>query len=218
MIRMGAACAEANSIGLPSGIQRGDLMLIFAFRDGSATNPTVPAGWTTLTNTLDGTSCSAAIGWRRYQPGDTSGTWANATALALVVYRGAQSDGEPVGTPQTSVGTTSPSTYAAVATGRGGSSWIAAFQGHRSVDTTALTTPPTGLTNVASALGATCDVVVHDSNGPISDRFVSATVAPGGTASGWITAMVEIFSRAVVLNNYHSPRVGAGMGTGERVC
>lgn len=216
MIRVGAACAEAATISLPADIKPGDVMVIFAFRDGSTTNPTVPAGWTTLTNTLDGTTCSASIGWRRYVAADTSGTWTNATALALVVYRFGEAGVTPVGTPQTSVGTTSPSTYAAVATGRGGSSWIVAFQGHRSVDTTTLTTPPTGLTNVASNLGATCDIVVHDSNGPIPDRFVSATVAPGGTASGWITAVVEIFNRSLVLNNYLSLRVASG-GSGERV-
>ena len=192
-------------------------MLIFAFRDGSATNPTVPAGWTTLTNTLDGTTCSASIGWRIFATGDSSGTWTNATALALAVYRFTKSDGTPVGTPQTSVGTTSPSTYAAVATGKGGSSWLVAFHGHRSVDTTTLTTPPSGLTNIASNLGATCDIVAHDSNGPIPDRYTSNTVAPGGTASGWITAVIEIFSRTTVLNNYQSVRLPSGIGGGERV-
>lgn len=213
--RVGSGSAEATTITIPAGHQLGDILLIFAFRDGSATNPTVPAGWNVITNTTDGTTCSVSIGWKLATSGaETSGTWTNATGLMCHVYRGADPV-TPFGTLVANAGTTSPSTYGStigVGLDRMDNQWFVAFQAHRSVDTTTLSNAPTGYTNVINALGATQDMVSFDTNGPVAAGFASNTVAPGGTASGWQTCQLPIYPSQVKLNNYRRIRaVSAGV-------
>jgi hypothetical protein len=214
--RVGATAAEANTITIPGVYQAGDTMLIFAFRDGSATNPTIPAGWTTITNTFDGTTCSVSIGYKVAASNvETSGTWTNATALICHVYRGCKVTGSPFGTPTNTAGTTSPSTYGAV-TLRANTSWLIAFQGHRSVDTTTLTNPPSGMVNVSSSLGATCDMAGFDTNGNYdATGYLSNTVAPGGTASGWQTTVIELKPIELQMENFKAIRSASGW-VGER--
>ena len=82
--------AEAASVTIPSH-QVGDLIIVWAWIE-SATNPTIPAGWTTITNTTDGTTCSISMGWKiATSSSETSGTWTNATSTGAAVYRGAAS-------------------------------------------------------------------------------------------------------------------------------
>lgn len=225
--RISSASAEATTVTLGTHAQ-GDIILIFAFRDGSATNPSVPAGWKTLTNTTDGTTCSVSIGWKiATSAADSSGTWTNATGLMCHVYRGADQispfgvqTATPIGTLVANAGTTSPSTYGATDTkARMNNQWFVAFQAHRSIDTTTLSNAPTGYTNVINALGATQDMVSFDTNGPVEAGFASNTVAPGGTASGWQTCQLPIFPAQMKFNNYSSPRViSAGvMSVGEKI-
>lgn len=207
--------AEATTVSIPSGHQAGDIILIFAFRDGSATNPTVPAGWNVITKTTDGTSCSVSIGWKIATSGaESSGTWTNATGLMCHVYRGADKI-KPFGTLTANAGTTSPSTYGStIGVGKDimDNQWFVAFQAHRSTDTTTLSNNPTGYTNLINALGATQDMVSFDTNGPVQSGFAQNTVAPGGTASGWQTCQLPIYPEMARLNNYHGSRaVSAGV-------
>ncbi len=225
--RISSASAEATTVTLGTHA-KGDIILIFAFRDGSATNPTVPAGWTTLTITTDGTTCSVSMGWKiATSNADTSGTWTNATGLMCHVYRGADKispfgvqKATPIGTLVANAGTTSPSTYGSTAAKAiMNNQWFVAFQAHRSIDTTTLSNTPTGYTNVINALGATQDMVSFDTNGPVEAGFASNTVAPGGTASGWQTVQLPIYPEMARLNNYQAPRViSAGvMSVGEKI-
>ena len=137
--RIGSASAEATTITIPAGHHQGDIILIAAFRDGNTTNPSVPAGWTTITVTTDGTTCSTSVGWKiATSNSETSGTWTNATGLMCHVYRGVDHIspfGVQTATPSPSLtanaGTTSPSTYGAttgVNKGRMNNQWFVAFQ------------------------------------------------------------------------------------------
>lgn len=217
-----ASIQESATVTLPSGIQPGDLMIVFAFRDGSATNPTIASGWTNITNTTDGTTCSVSVAWRRAGSGEGNPTFTNAGLTICHVYRGVEHVAEatsPFGTFQSSAGTTSPSTYAAVSTMKGHTSWLAAFQGHRSINTSTIGTAPTSMTNrtVISSATSTCGAS-FDTNGPYKGTsYASNTVAPGGTASGWITVVLELRMAPLVLNNYHAVRVEDGMSTGDRI-
>ena len=144
--RIGSSSAEATTVTIPAGHQQGDIIIIAAFRDGSTTNPTVPAGWSTLTITTDGTTCSLSVGWKiAISNSDTSGTWTNATGLICHVYRGVDLISPfgvltttPITSLTTNAGTTSPSTYGStvgVTKGRMNDQWFVAFQFHRSVNT-----------------------------------------------------------------------------------
>lgn len=220
--RIGSRAAEATTVTIPAGHQAGDIILIFAFRDGSTTNPSIPAGWTNITNTTDGTLCSVSIGWKiAANSSETSGTWTNATHLQCVVYRGADPI-KPFGTLTANAGTTSPSTYGST---RGvgkdimDNQWFVAFQGHTSIDTTTMNTAPTGYTNLQYLQGATSDSVLFDTNGPVASGFASNTVAPGGTASGWQTCQLPVYPAMMRQNNYQSVRcISAGViSLGERI-
>lgn len=220
--RVGSGSVEANTVTIPAGHAQHDIILMFAFRDGSTTNPSLPAGWTSITTTLDGTSCSATLGWKiAVSAADTSGTWTNATHLQVIVYRGVDPI-VPFGAITSNTGTTTPSTYGAttgITKGRMSNMWFAAFQGHVSINTTTLNTAPTGYTNLQYLTGATCDSVSFDTNGIVENGFASNTVAPGGTNSNWITAQMPVYPVQIQMNNFRFARSrSAGViSLGERI-
>jgi hypothetical protein len=169
----------------------GDLILIFAFRDGSTTAPTLPAGFTSLT-TKAGTTCSARVGYKfATATNDASGTWTNATEVVCHVYTGTNS------TPNllnfnSNAGTTNAANFPAF-TGfaKNAASWIVGFIGHRSIDQNLDTAVPATMTNVASVVDATASAASHDTNGPVSS-WSSTNVTLTGTASGWVSIPVEV--------------------------
>jgi hypothetical protein len=185
-----------NSATLPS-FQPGDIALVFAFRDGSTTNPTIPAGWTNITNAADGTTCSASVGWRRLIASDTTtGTWTNATRVVVVVYRGCEPFITPVGGGVNSAGTTNTVSWGSAAvtmTRTNGTSWIVGLGGHRSIDTTIDSAAISGMTARFSGVDANAEVAAWDSNGGVAS-WASRTQTITGTASGWVTRMVELLA------------------------
>jgi hypothetical protein len=199
---IGAATAEATTITIPTGHQMGDLLIIYAFRDGSTAAPTVPSGWTTAHNATGANTCSGALGWKiAASNGETSGTWTNASGLACAVYRGTPMQ-TALGTPTVTNGTGTSVTYGTVSP-KATTGWIAAFAGHRSVDPS-LGTAPSGMTNHSVTAGATAVYATHDTNGK-SSGFTSTAVSVGGTASGWQSVVVEIKPPFTNLQNYMAP-------------
>lgn len=193
--------AESSSVTIPAH-QVGDLIIVWAWVE-STTNPTIAAGWTTITSTTDGTTCSISMGWKiATSAAETSGTWTGATSMGAAVYRGAYTVSANFSTATTGA----TQTWNAV-TLTGKKSWLVGFIGHRSINTTTLTTPPTGFTNLASTLGATSDVALHDSNGVVVTNYATNTTTSGGTNSGAITAIVEIIPLPNAYNNYSFPSV-----------
>lgn len=185
--RVGVATGDTSAT-LPAH-QIGDLIIGFAFRDGSTTNPTLPAGWTSVSS-RDGTSCSATLGYKIAESAaETTGTWTNASNVAFVVYRNCHATG--VFDSAWLSGTTNTINYDGANLTTGSSrTWVVAFAGHRSIDTS-LQTAPTQLTNVATAVNATSEIAIHDTNAEVS-TFTNTSVAVGGTASGWITETLTI--------------------------
>ena len=206
--RISSASSEANTVTLGTH-QLNDLIVISAFRDGSATNPTLPAGWTLITDTSDGTLCSITVGWKLAISGaDTSGTWSNATGMLCHVYRGADPVA-PFGTIQFDGGASATLTYGdttGATKGRMNNQWFVAFAHHRSVDTTTMTNAPTGYTLVITALGVTQDQVSFDTNGPVEAGFASNTVATGGTSSGFCTVQLPLYPPMPPENNFQFVR------------
>lgn len=180
--------------------QAGDFILGFAFRDGSTTNPSVPAGWTTLSAALDGTACSGSLAWKRAtSSSETSGTWTNATGLIVLVYRGVHPTQiypiNPFGTKPDSTwtlktGTGTTITYLENATWTSPQAWTICVAGHCAVDT-ALETPPAGLTLRAAMVDATNEVAAFDSNGP-AGAWPATDVSAGGTSDNWLTLSMRL--------------------------
>lgn len=183
-----------NSATLPS-FSVGDLAVVFAYRDGSTTAPSLPSGWTNIGNSGANTN-SSRVGYRVLQSGDTTtSTWTNATSVVVMVYRG-QDSTTPIGTSSGSGTASTTVTYNALTLQiTDGSSWVLGVAGHRSTNTN-LQNAPTGMTNRATVVDATDEAAGHDSNGGISS-WGAQNVSVGGTSSGWRAWSIEIRSTPI---------------------
>lgn len=169
----------------------GDLILGWAFRDGSTTPPSLPSGYYSLA-TVIGTSCSARLFCKiATATNDTMGASTNATETQCVVYRSTTGFCVP-GYVATNAGTTNTLNYAALATMAdvSGRSWVAGGVGHRSINQD-IETAPSGMTLVDNLLDATAETALHDTNGAVSS-WSSTNQTISGTASGWCSFALEI--------------------------
>ena len=179
---------EANGVDsatLPAH-QAGDLILAFAFRDGSTTLPTRPTGWTNI-DTAAANTCAADVSYKvAASSSETTGTWTNATTVIFLVYRG--------DTPQPrfsrSTGSSTTVTYNANGFWQG-LSRLVAFAGHRSTDT-ALGTAPGDLTLIVNPTDATDEAAAFESTVDNYGNWASTNVSVGGTSSGWITFTLRL--------------------------
>lgn len=197
------AASGTTSATVPAHVS-GDLLIAWAYRDGSTTAPTLPSGWTSASS-AGANSNAAVLAWRISDGTATSGTWTNASRLLIAVYRGASG----VGAVATGGAASTSVTYPAL-TLQGASSWCARFAGHRSVNTT-LEAAPTGYTQRSTLVDATCETVAHDS-GAVVASVAADTVAVGGTSSGWRAVSVELLAATV-----SAGITGGGGGTGGYV-
>ena len=177
-----------TSATLPSH-QAGDLIVAFAFRDGSTTLPTQPAGWTSI-DTATGTSCCARLAYKvAASSGETTGTWTSSTTVIFVLYRDVNiANITQLDTELAGVGTTV--TYNANGFWKD-LSRVIAFAAHRSTDT-ALGTAPTGLTLVVNPVDATDEGAAFESTIDNYGDWPSTNVSVGGTSSGWITFVMRL--------------------------
>ena len=149
---VGAQGAAAATVTIPTH-QSGDMILIFAYRDGSNTAPTAPtAGGTVPTWTLIGTSGANTNSSRFHYAvatasTTTSGTWTNATELICLVYRGTKLVGANAGGSGSATTTVN---YPALTLQRtDNSSWVVGVAGHRTATNVELA--PSGMTNRTTA-------------------------------------------------------------------
>lgn len=200
--KIAADCTGTTSC-TTTGNLTGDLEIAWACRDGSATAPTTPAGWTSpasWTGSINGTgaadsvcktACKVATG-----ANEASGTFTNAGSLMIQVYRG-QTGGLTavcataiVGTPVftlTTINTTSTTeTFAGIAAAVDPNSWVVGF-GYAPAATAGMGTAPAAMTNRntnGTIQGG------HDTNGTVSS-YSTANVTIT-TASRIITAVIEV--------------------------
>lgn len=176
-----------NTLTMPAH-QVGDLLMMFAYRDGNVTAPTVPTGWR-VWGTAAGANLNSSVGAYKIAKttSETSGTWTNATALEVQVYRGHGG----LGGVATNGGASTTVTYGALTMGvSDGSSWVAGFAGHTSVNTT-LENAPSGMTNKSTYVDAVSEIAGHDTSGGVTS-WSDTNVSVGGTSSGWRARTVEI--------------------------
>jgi hypothetical protein len=202
---VGAQGAPSNSVAIPAH-QVGDIIFIFAFRDGSNTAPGTPtAGGTVpswvLINSAGANTCSSNC---RYfvatATTTTSGTWPNATEVLCMVYRGAR-----LGGAQLSGAATNVLTFPALTLQRtNNTSWVIGFTGHRTA--TNVEVAPTGMTNRISAGTETAG---HDTNGTVAS-WTSRTVTVNAT-SGSRTLVAELRDSQLVLTAAAGARTISGV-------
>jgi hypothetical protein len=190
---VGASSNAGTSITIPIH-QVGDLLVIFAYRDGNASAPTLPAGWTNIGSAGGANSNASRLAYRVATVNNTtSGTWTGATGLVVHVYRG-QNATNPIGGNADTGSSGTAITYPSVTLVQSdGSSIVSGFAGHRSVNTN-LQTPPAGMTNRTNFVNTTNEVSGHDTNVGVAS-WVNTVVNVGGTASGWRARTLEIRSQ-----------------------
>lgn len=210
-IIVGTAGGDGATVTIPAGHIPGDVLIVFAFRDGNTTNPSIPSGWTNDTNTIDGTSCSATIGWKvATSTSETSGTWTNADSCVVAVLRNADNI-DPIKGRNSVAGTTNTVVYPAITAGQllGASGFkIFAFCGHRSTDVT-IETAPSGMTNILKFEGAAADMAIHEAAS--DDAWAQTNASITGTASGVLTAVLAIRGTRHLIRNDGVRQVRAGV-------
>jgi len=204
--RAGTNCTGTTSCTPTNAI--GDLQLAFAFRDGSQTAPTVPAGWTSAgTASINGTSSadSAAVLACKISTSanEASGTFTNANSLVIMIYSGvggttANCNTVSIGTPSfftSTVNTTTTTETFNSLTNGSATSWVIGFGGC-SACTAGIGTAPTGMSNrSAHSSGTPPSTGGHDTNGAVAS-FTTANVTLT-TAGRIITAVVEVKAAAL---------------------
>lgn len=194
------SCSAATTSCTFSATATGDLKIIFAFRSGSNTPPTLPAGWTTILTVQagsGGTTASARIGCNKSSSGsDTgSGTWTNATDVVGASYAGtgvnATSDCNTTGIGgigSNSAKTSTSLNYPTITMSRAnGTSWVMGDSGGTATSGT-ITCAPSGMTSITTG-GTGPQARASDTNATVSSwSSTSCTVA----SETWVSAVVEV--------------------------
>lgn len=196
------ASASGSSLTLPAHAA-GDLILIFAYRDGSTTAPSLPSGWASIHSGGANTN-SARLGVKRAtSSSETSGTWSNATEIVAVVIPG----GGWIGGFSSGGNSGTSISYPALTMEAGdGTSLVLGFAGHRTA--TNVEGAPTGMTNATSA---GTEAAGHTGGLKSSWSAQSVTV---NASSGWRSYTVEIRPAPTISANLWSP---ANLATPPRV-
>ncbi|WP_156749876.1 hypothetical protein [Mycobacterium sp. E1747] len=191
--------AAANSITLPTH-QAGDVIIIFAFTNGTTTPPTPPAASGTVpalvqVDATAGNSCAASI----YQfvataNNHTSGTWtapATAAMAAIVLRYEDRLAATPYGAHSLAVSAATISTIitpAITPVKTDGSSKLLYMYAHRNM--TSWDAAPTGFTRLTAAANI-AGVCVNSKNDTTSDGATNQTMT-GVASSGCMAACLEI--------------------------
>lgn len=192
---VGQNAVIANTMTLPTH-QKGDLLVMFAARDGSTTAPTVPSinGWISAgVNT--GTNCAAVVAFKiANSDAEECGTWDNASGLACHVYRGCLLSGDAIIRKAGTNGTGTTVNYSGIVSMTdAGNSWGLRFAFHSQANTN-LQTAPNNFTNKSNAVSG-IEIAGHDTNGAVSSvSFGSVNV--GGTSGNWVSQTIEILQAA----------------------
>lgn len=200
--RLGASAAASTSITIPGTYNNGDIIFIMAFNSAAATSPTLSAGWTQL-GTLTLNSVGSIFAWKLAQSNaETSGTWTNATDIAVAVYHSPATNKIPIASVSANGASNANNSTSVIYQGLtpmecSGTSWVISMGAIKSINTSMIT-PPTGLTNTASNISAASQIVAHDSNGSIQS-FQTASggnpaVSVGGTAGAYHTWTYELMA------------------------
>jgi len=174
----------------------GDTIFILAYNDGSGTIPSLPAGWLNHHTLANSTIQGIRVGYRVAQSSsETSGTWTNADGLIAVVYRGSEGVVVP-GVFSESGATSATITYgptiAATRNRENVDQWFFGLAMQR-VDTNALETAPSSMTNVTNLVGTGWEIVWHDTNAD-ANSWSNANVVLS-TSAAYRSAVVQIWEQ-----------------------
>lgn len=193
-----SASAAANTVAMPTHAA-GDLIIAFAYRSNSATLPTLPAGWSSGFNPGGQNTTSMIMGYKVAASGsEATGTWTNATGIAVAVYRKATTESWTTPTMMYNFGSSTTISWASsyylgpyhTVSQSNTQVWYARFAGHKTA-TDLTTNTPTGWT---ARTGLATGVRVMDTNGPstIDNDSIGALTQTVNTTGAWFSSSIRI--------------------------
>ena len=190
----------------------GDMIIALAFRSGSTTQATMPAGWTSVQTSATQTAASRLAYRIATAAGTTTGTWSNASRLVVIVLRGTGG----IGAAPVPLNGFSTSVTCAILdpTFKDGTSWGLRIPAHR---TSTGLTAPAGLTQRAITSGNPI-AGIWSVTAPLTGN-ISTAVLPGfsGTEGsprdpGRLTRTARRARPDTASRTVHVPRRGANAG------
>lgn len=188
-----AQVANATSVAIPSH-QIGDLLLIFAFRNGGNSVPATPAAsgtvpaWAPLSRVAGSDSASANISYFvATATNHTSGTWSNANTIIAAVYRGAA-----LGTQLYTIAKSATVSYPSISLTRtDGTSLVLGFGGSKTASTASMAVSPSGMSNRITSAN-TPAAALHDTSSGVSSWLGGSITASANDS--YITFVLELVS------------------------
>lgn len=165
--------------------QAGDLIIAMGFRDGSTTAPALPSGenWTNVING-GANACSQRVAYKiAASSSEAVGTFANANAVIVAVYRPGSGETLSVGASAQAGANSATLTWPGLTlTDSDGSSWVIGFAGARDPAAT-IETPFTGMSNRLDYINPTiCEAVIHDTTAGVTSWLTGSQNTSGGSS------------------------------------
>lgn len=184
------AASGTTSVTIPAH-KAGDLLVACAFRDAVGGNITLPAGWTSHEFVSEGQRGVIRLYSKIAQSSSETFSVTGATSCIVNVYRPKEGLALSVGATTSNAGRTSPLRYSPLTLQKtDGTSWVVAFGGHCSSNTTIESPPPNTILR-HDRLGASDELVSFDTNKGITS-WAGYNVTFTGTADSWLTANLEL--------------------------
>jgi len=195
--RVSSAIISGTNGTLPTHAAN-DLIIVIAHAS-TANSPTRPAGWYGAQANTYSASPGVSSGYKiAASSSEASGTWTNAAAICVVVYRSDTANNFvlPDALSATSGTGTSITFSSEAAVQREGYTnlWVVGSALIQNTDST-MTTAPSGMTNLQSFVGGSFSVGLHDTNGNNLNLF-SAAASVGGTSASFRQQCTRIWEQS----------------------
>lgn len=209
---VGGTSANSTTTALPGTAAAGDLAIVVAGRS-NAGGPGIPGDWNDLGVISGGSGGSAhgqRVGWKILTAGDITagnvGTWSNAAAIQVLVYRGASAVGDNSGTGANSNTITFPARSSLTS-----GAWVVGVASHRSASDVG-DAVATDYTNRSGAFTSTA-VGGMDTNGAVSS--VVQRTDGVNASSGNVGRTIEVEPTVAITGSGGASFASASGGTGK---
>ncbi|OKH70831.1 hypothetical protein EB72_24870 [Mycobacterium sp. SWH-M1] len=189
--RVSGNAAAADTVAMPTH-QAGDLLLLLAYRGGTTSLPGSVAGWTSLDADSSGQNAWRIVYKFAASSGETTGTWSNASAVMVVVYRADGTWQTPTLSVNGNAFAASTMTWNDLNAPTGVDTlWYVRLAGHRTATNMQANTPTgwtstTGMASLVRAMDTNGSVVgVHSQN-------IGGNSQSTNSSSSWRTATVAL--------------------------
>lgn len=148
--------------------QAGDVIVVFAYADNSATIPTIGAGFSTINAPTGGNTNAHRLAYKvATSSAETVGTWTGASQLIVAVYRGVNAS-TPIGAAANLTAASDIQYPALTLAVTDGTSWVAAISGRRTGNNPEAVVPSGTVLRADTGMSGAGRIVAFDTNGGVA--------------------------------------------------